>query len=250
MSAKELGRFAKRFHLRPSATSAVQNPEQSFQLRMARMARMDRYPVKPEKSCGSCQNMDRNPVHPVNPVILSKDRRSAPGNLNLQIFGPSWGSAFPGGERWRDDFHGFLLGSPSPSSGVNFKKTTSLPSRRIAHRKLLRASAPLRENTAVRSGVCVPFAPLAPFALIGSMDLVAALRPSAALCGSCLPRPGLGETIPMAESSNPVNPEQPFQLRMAQIARMDRMDRNPVNPVQRIEDRRGAAGLSRGSLLI
>jgi hypothetical protein len=65
-------------------------------------------------------------------------------------------------------FHGFLLGAPSPSSGVYLKKTAPLPSRRIAQRKLPCASAPLRENTAVRLGVCVPFAPLASLALIGS----------------------------------------------------------------------------------
>jgi hypothetical protein len=46
----------------------------------------------------------------------------------------------------------------------------------------LRASASLRENTAVRIGVCVPFASLATLALIGSKDLVAALLPCV-LCG-------------------------------------------------------------------
>jgi hypothetical protein len=37
--------------------------------------------------------------------------------------------------------------------------------------------APLRDNRAVRIGVCVPFAPLAPLALIGSEDSAAALLP-------------------------------------------------------------------------
>jgi hypothetical protein len=56
------------------------------------------------------------------------------------------------------------------------------PSRRPAQRKRLCVLRVLGENTAVRIGVCVPFAPLAPLALIGSKDWVAALLPCI-VCG-------------------------------------------------------------------
>jgi hypothetical protein len=72
----------------------------------------------------------------------------------------------------------------------------ALPSRRIAHRKLLRASAPLRDNKAVRIGACVPFAPLAPLELNGSKDSAADML----LCA------------PLRQKAVPTAPPSPFML--------------------------------------
>jgi hypothetical protein len=75
------------------------------------------------------------------------------------------------------EVHGYLR--PSLRDFDPRKLTpTSCPSRRPAKRKLLRVSAPLRDNKAVRSGACVPLAPLAPFALNGSkaLDPIRAIR--------------------------------------------------------------------------
>jgi hypothetical protein len=111
-------------------------------------------------------------MEPLGGIFSFGARKSEPPDFWAEL-----GLGVPRGGRCRGDFHGFLLGAPSPSSGVNLKKTAPLGSRRIAHRKLLRVSASLRDKWAVRVGVCVPFAPLATLALNGSKDLVAALLP-------------------------------------------------------------------------
>jgi hypothetical protein len=94
-----------------------------------------------------------------------------------------------------------------PSGGTPPALPSSPPA---APRKRLRASA---RNSAVRSAVCVPFAPLAPFALIGSISCSVPIiivililipiaptrppRPRGVDCGSRPPRPrGVGESGP------------------------------------------------------
>jgi hypothetical protein len=97
----------------------------------------------------------------------------------------------------------------------------ALESRRIAHRKLLRASAPLRDKTAVRIGVCVFRAPCA-FCVNGSEDLVAARLPCA-LCFLCVLRGG---------KSEPCLPPRhaPSQR---QLRRRSRPGRHPSFPLER-----------------
>jgi hypothetical protein len=87
----------------------------------------------------------------------------------------------------------------------------ALASRRPAQRKLLCVLRVLGENTAVRIGVCVPFASLAPFALIGSMDLVAALLPCI-VCVKNLELPCRGSSgfsVEMRLARTPLTPTRP-----------------------------------------